>query len=405
VSDPDSEAGQPGALDGIRVVEIGLLVQGPQAASMLGDLGAEVIKVALPGFGDQARWIPASASERRSGYYVGCNRGKRSITLDVRTPAGRDAFLRLADTADVVISNFKPGTMESWGVGYEQLAARNPGVVYGAGSTFGSRGTDALREGADIAGQAAGGLISTTGRDGDDPTPVGVTISDHISSQHLAAGLLAALFARTRSGRGQKVEVSLLGGQIYAQASEYTAYLMSGEVPGRSNRGHPLINGLYGVLPTKDGHIAVVGVLPAARPTFAELVGMPGLFDDPRFAPPLIPADHKQQLFDLLTPAFAARTTAEWAAALREAGVRYAEVRDYAAVVADPQARENGYLVDVVHPEWGPITVVGSPLQMSETPPRPGVVAPALGAHTEEVLLELGYSWDEIGELRKAAAI
>jgi crotonobetainyl-CoA:carnitine CoA-transferase CaiB-like acyl-CoA transferase len=185
-----------GALDGIRVVEAGLLVQGPQAAATLGAWGADVVKVELPGFGDQARWLPVAPGDSRSAYFVACNRGKRSVTLDLRVATGREVFLRLAEVSDVVVTNFTPGTMEGWGLGYDELAARNPGVVYASGSTFGPIGPG--REGADLSGQAAGGLISTTGREGGEPTPIGATIADHIASQNLVSGILAALLARVR---------------------------------------------------------------------------------------------------------------------------------------------------------------------------------------------------------------
>ena len=179
-----------GALDGIRVLDIGLLVQGPQAALTMADMGADVIKIELPRLGDQGRWLPAAADDPRPPWFIGCNRGKRSVTLDLRKPDGAEAFLKLADTADVVISNFKPGTLEGWGVGFEDAAARNPRIIYGMGSTLGPKGPFAEREGADLAGQAAGGLISTTGVTGGEPTPVGATIADHIGAQNLTAGVL-----------------------------------------------------------------------------------------------------------------------------------------------------------------------------------------------------------------------
>ena len=184
------EMGQ--ALEGIRVIDLGILVQVPQAAQLLGDLGADVIKVELPELGDQARWIPVSLEDRRAPYFEGCNRGKRSITLDLRNDAGRGVFFRLLDTADVVISNFLTGTLENWGLGYEVLAERNPRVILGCGSTFGPVGRDAGRKGADIAGQASGGLIRSAGSGPEDMGPVGITIADHIGSQNLANGVLAA---------------------------------------------------------------------------------------------------------------------------------------------------------------------------------------------------------------------
>jgi crotonobetainyl-CoA:carnitine CoA-transferase CaiB-like acyl-CoA transferase len=391
-----------GALDGIRVVEAGLLVQGPQAAATLGAWGADVIKVELPGFGDQARWLPVGPGDPRSAYFIACNRGKRSLTVDLRTAPGRDVFLRLADTADVIVTNFKPGTMEEWGLGYDSVAERNPRVVYATGSSFGPLGPDAGREGADLSGQAAGGLISTTGVDGGDPTPIGATIADHVASQNLVAGILAALIARSRTGRGQRIDGSLLGGQIWAQASEYKAYLLTGRMTGPANRGNPLIPGLYGIFRTSDGWIAVVGVVGAARDVFYQTVGCPELAE--RFSQPLYSEEDKANLFPLLDAAFSRRTTGEWCQILGAAGLRYAPVRDHAEVVADPGVWENGYLAQVEGPT-GAIAVVGSPVRFSDTPARSAASAPELGQHTEEVLLEIGYSWEEIADLSSKGAI
>jgi crotonobetainyl-CoA:carnitine CoA-transferase CaiB-like acyl-CoA transferase len=387
-----------GALDGLKVVEAGLLVQGPQAAATLGEWGADVIKVELPGFGDQSRWLPVQPGDGRSAYFIGCNRGKRSVTADLRTPDGRDVFLRLAEWADVVITNFAPGTMESWGLGYDDVAARNPRVVYAAGSTFGTEGTDATREGADLSAQAAGGLISTTGRDGQEVTPVGATIADHIAGQNIVGGVLAALFARERTGAGQRVTTSLLGGQIWAQASEYTGCLLRGSPAGRSNRGHPLIPGLYAIFKTADGWIAVVGIVGPLRQTFFETIGRPDLGE--RFAQPLYWDAEKAELFPLLDEVFETATTAEWCERLSAAGLRHAPVRDHGEVVADPNVWANGYLVNVDGTD-----VVAAPVAFSATPAQTSAVAPELGQHTEEVLLELGYSWDDITRLQGAGAI
>jgi CoA:oxalate CoA-transferase len=388
-------------LHGIRVVEAGLHVQGPQAAATLSDWGADVVKVELPGFGDQSRWLPISPDDPRSAFFLACNRGKRSVTIDLRVPSGRQVFLRLVETADVVITNFKPGTMEAWGLGYHDVAARHPGVVYATGSTFGEIGPGAQREGADLSGQAAGGLISTTGVDGAEPTPLAVTIADHIASQNLVGGILAALLARSRTGSGQRVDTSLLAGQIWAQASEYTAYLLSGRVAGRANRGHPLIPGLYGIFPTRDGWIAVVGVVGRARHIFFETIGAPELAQ--RFPEPLYWDVRKAELFGLLDVVFRRRTTQEWCGLLEAAGLRHAPIRDHAQVAADPSVWENGYLVKVEGLSGGE-AVVASPVRFSHTPARSGATAPELGQHTEEVLLEIGYSWDEIHALADEGA-
>jgi len=394
------------ALDGVRVVEAGLLVQGPQAAAMLGLLGAEVIKVELPNIGDQSRWLPVAPAhgDFRSAFFIACNRGKRSLSLDLRNERGREAFLRLIETADVLITNFQPGTMDGWGLGYDVLSARNPGLVYAAGSAFGALGPDASRTGADLSAQASGGLIHGTGTDDGEPTPVAVTIADHISSQNLVVGILAALFARNATGRGQRVDVSLLGSQIWAQASEYTYFLLRGSVPGRSNKGHPMIGAIYGIFPTSDGWIAVVGVIGPQRAAFYELLGRPELTDDARFGSPLLDEPQKAELFPILSDAFRARTTDDWCALLAAADIRHAPVRDYAAVAADPQVWENGYLSAVAADDGTEVRVVGSPIMLSESPAQVAAAAPELGQHTEEVLLELGYSWDDIGELRDAGA-
>ena len=394
-----------GALEGIRVVDVGLLVQGPQAGQTLRDLGAEVIKVELPGLGDMARWIPISMEDLRTPYFEACNRGKRSITIDLRVDEGANIFRKLVDTADVLVANFKPGTLEAWGLSYEALSESNPGLIYAMGSTFGPEGKGADREGADLAGQAAGGLISTTGSDGEPPTPVGATIADHIGSMNMTVGILAALFSRNVTGKGQRIDVSLLGGQIYAQASEYTAYLMTGEVPGRSNGGHPLLPMAYGVLETADGYIALVGVLPDKRQALYEAAGVPELIEDERFAPIIYTTEIRQELFRLLADGFKAKTTDEWAAILDRIEVRYAPVNDYEQAASDPLVITNKYIVELEDFNGETRRVVGSPIKMSDTPTSPSASAPELGQHTEEILIELGYSWEQIGEMRDLQAI
>lgn len=391
-----------GALDGLKVLEAGLIVQGPQAAATLRDWGAEVVKVELPGFGDQSRWLLTPEGDGRSPYFIAVNRGKRSVTVDLRQPAGRDVFLRLVEWADVVITNFMPGTMEAWGLGYEECAARNPGVIYATASTFGPVGPDAAREGADLAGQAAGGLISTTGTDGGDPTPVGAAVADAIGAMNLVAGILAALLARGTTGRGQRVDTSLVGGMIWAQAAEMTSYLLTGRVPGRANHGNSLIAGLYSIYPTADGWLALVGVVGPDRARFYSLVGRPDLAD--AFPSPMYSVADKAVLFEELAGVFRTRTTAEWGAVLTEAGIRHAAVRDYAEIAGDPGVRENGYIRPASE-VGGDADVVCPPVRFSVTPAAAAGSAPELGQHTEEVLIELGYTWDDIARLQEEEAI
>lgn len=394
-----------GALDGIGVLDVGQLVQGPQAAQMLADLGADVVKIELPGVGDLSRYLPVGTGDRRSGFFHGCNRGKRSVAIDLRTAEGKEVFWRLVETADVVIANFKAGTLEEWGLGYEEAAKRNPRIVYGLGSLFGPSGPGATREGADLAAQAAGGLISTTNGAGTEPTPVGATIADHMASQNLVAGVLAALLARERTGAGQRVDVSLLGGQIWAQASEYTSYFLSGEVPARAEGGHPFVRSGYGIFPTSDGHIAMVGIPAKRRGEFFETVGLPEMATDERFLDQRMSEDANRAFRDALAPVLSQRTTAEWCELFEAGNWRFAPVNDYEAAAADPHLIENRYIFEADHPEWGRVRTVGSPISMSQTPPTPGQISPELGAHTDEVLSAAGFSSDEIDALRASGAI
>jgi crotonobetainyl-CoA:carnitine CoA-transferase CaiB-like acyl-CoA transferase len=307
------------------------------------------------------------------------------------------------DTADVMISNFVPGTLDRWDLGYETLAERNPRLVYATGSTFGPVGRDAGERGADIAGQAASGLLLRTGPS--DPTPIGATIVDTMGAQSMVNGILAALYARDRTGRGQRVDVSLVGSALFAQASELTYTAITGRNPREVDRGHPIIPHIYGVFPSADGFVAIVGVYPEARAPFFELLGLPELTRDERFMAPFLSPEVRHELFDRVAPAFRTRTTAEWVPALRAIEIRCAPVREYTELLQDQSLFENGYLTRVEHPEWGELVAPGSPIRLSETPARPGRLPPELGQHTEEVLLELGLSWDDIGALREAGAI
>jgi len=394
-----------GALQGIKVIEVGLLIQGPQAAALLADMGADVIKVELPGIGDQGRYIFLGDGDLRSAIFIGCNRGKRGLTLDLRHEQGANIFKKLTETADIVISNFKPGTLDEWGLGYEDLAAINPRIIWAAGSTFGPVGPDAAREGADLAGQSAGGLISTTGSDGDPPTPVGAFIADHIGSLNMVSGILAALHARHESGHGQRIEVSLVGGQIWAQASEYTHYLLTGNIPGRSNFGHPLVPAAYRIFQTSDGWIGLIGLSAEAKDVFFALVGRPEMALDPRFDALLVSPEELKSLVGELEPIFLERTTDEWCELLQEAGARFAPVRNYAEVVADEGVWENDYFVEIKDDAGQSQRVVGTPIRMSETPLQPSAIAPDLGQHSEEILKEAGYSAADIEEFRTAGTV
>ena len=292
------------------------------------------------------------------------------------------------------------------GIGYDQLAAVNPRIVFGAGTAYGLEGEAAKRKGADIGAQAAGGLMRAT-PDGDvEPGAVGVTIADHIASQNMVNGVLAALLARERTGRGQKIETSLLGGQIYAQASEYTATALLGrDLPAPTFGGHPVIFGLYGVVPTADGAIALVGITPGDRAEFFSLIGRPELAGVERFMVNEIRGEVRDELFAAIGEATRARTTAEWGERITNPDIRWAPVLGRRETAADPDLHAAGYFYREAHPEWGEVTMVGHPIRFSDTPARHGGAVPELGQHTEEILLETGRDWDEITALRERGAI
>jgi CoA:oxalate CoA-transferase len=394
-----------GCLTGIRVLDFSIVVQGPQCAVMLADLGAEVIKIERRDYGDLARGLPISVTDRRSAYFYALNRGKRSVTLDITRPEGVEVVLKLIETADVMISSFRPGVLDRLGLGYEACAAVNPRLIYATASALGPKGPDAERPGVDLVAQAMGGLISTIGQDGEFPSPVGAVIGDSAGGQNLCIGILAALFARANTGRGQRVDASLIGGQIWAQAGELSYQLIGGVTLGRANRGHPAIPLLYRVFRTADGHMVMAGVTDNEWPDFVKAIERPELAHDPRFTSAMLRARHMKELFAILEPLFETRTTADWCERMRIADQRFGPVNDYTAVADYDQLYANSYLRKVNHPEWGPIKAIGNPITLSDTPAAPQDWAPELGQHTEEVLLTAGYTWEQIEQFREQELI
>jgi len=396
----------PGALDGIRVLDLTIWQQGTSASAMLADLGADVVKIEDPSGGDPGRglWRIEKAGGL-SGYFQALNRGKRSVALDLKRPDGRNVCLRLAEAADVFLTNFRPGVCDRLGLGYADVAQLNPGIVYACASGYGRDGPDARAGGFDILGQARGGLMAVTGEPDGFPKNSGAPIADQVGGMMAAFGILAALLHRERTGEGQQVDVSLLGSVMALQSFNITAYLLSGDLPRRFPRGGN--SPFWNVYQGSDGrYFALAMLLNRGWRETCEAIGRPELERDERFAGyrDRVGAN-AAELIAIFDEAFATRPADEWVRALNERGVFCARVQDYEEIARDPQVLANEYIVDVPREDGPPVRMVSTPVQLSKTPARVRGLAPELGQHTEEVLLEAGYTWDEIAALRGAGAI
>jgi crotonobetainyl-CoA:carnitine CoA-transferase CaiB-like acyl-CoA transferase len=402
----------PGPLAGVRVIEIAQEIQGPYAAMLLADLGADVIKLELPKTGDlsrymRVRWVagPDARHAEFSPYFLAMNRGKRSATLDLKNPSGRDAARRLLARADVLLTNYRPGVLERLGLGWAELARANPRLIYASGSSWGPRGPWRERPSRDTLAQAASGLMAKTGPEDGAPQPAGALIGDHSGALSLALGVLAALYAREKSGRGQTVDASIFGTVLALQAFEFGYTSVSGVETPRAGRGHQFLRGAWGAFRTRDGWLCLAGVDDKRWPAFCRILGIEALRADPKLETSATRNYAGDRLRDALDAAFPARTSAEWLELLAEADVLAGPVLAYADLVDHEQALTNGYVTEIDQPEIGRVKMVGNPVQLGDTPLDTTRPAPELGQHTEEVLLEAGLDWDEIAALREAGAI
>jgi CoA:oxalate CoA-transferase len=398
-------------LEGIKVIEIAQEIQGPFAGLFLADLGAEITKVENRETGDLSRFLlaallggPQTKNANVSHYFIAMNRGKRSITVDLKKKAGVEIVKRLVATHDVILTNYRPGVLDRLGLGYEDVRKLNPKIVYAQASSWGPRGPWVSRPSRDTLAQAASGLMSKTGMESDPPLAAGAAIADQTGALTLAGGVLAALFARERTGKSQRVDASIYGTMIAAQTFELVYGSMTGEEPARAGRGHPFLHGVWGAFRTKDGFICIAGVDDQRWPDFCRIMGIQKIQDDPEF-------DNATRNFrgakieKMLDGIFPNKTTREWLAELTAADILVTEVATHQQVIHSEQARANGYLLDLDHPVAGKMTVTGCPVSLNGEIATEANPPPEHGQHTEEILLELGYSWEEIGALREAEAI
>lgn len=391
-------------LEGMVVLDATQIMAGPFCTLLLADMGADVIKVERPDGGDDTRRMGPPFVAGESAAFLAMNRNKRSLALDLKREEGRDLFRRLARRADVLVENFRPGTMEKLGLGYEALCEIHPGIIYCSVSGFGRTGPYRLRGGFDLVAQGMSGLISCTGHPGGPPTKVGVPISDLNAGMYAAYGILCAYVHRLRTGRGQLVDTSLLEGAIAYTFWESAIFFATGRNPEPMGSAHRL-NAPYQVFRTKDGSLSVGAATQGTWEMLCQAIGRPDLPADPRFRENAARIAHYQELAAILEEIFQQDTTAHWLGRLEEAGVPAGPIFTLAEVYADPHVRAREMVVEVEHPVAGRVQNIGIPVKLSGTPGRIARPAPTLGQHTDEVLAWLGLEKAAISRLREAGVV
>jgi CoA:oxalate CoA-transferase len=392
-------------LEGIRVIDLTIWQQGTYATAMLADLGADVIKVEECAAGDPGRGAWVVPGLGLSSYFEAHNRSKRSIALDLKHPDGRASLLRLIETADIFINNFRIKAIERLGLDYVSLSQVNPTLVYVQASGFGPEGPDADAGAFDFLAQARGGFASTNGEADDPPLPAQVPIADQVGALHAAIAALTGIVSRNLTGAGMKLDTSLLGSQISLQSFDINSYLFTGKLRGRTYRGgsRPFWRLYLG----GDGKWFVIGMLlDRAWPELCALVAREDLLDDERFDSFTKRAGtNAPVLIEILDEVFATAPARHWVDELNAVGMFAALVQDYEEVAADPQAVANGYVHEVETRDGQRVRMTGIGITADGEPMTVRAVAPHHGEHTEEVLLEAGFSWDEITTLRERGAI
>ncbi len=405
----------PAALSGVRVLDLSRVLAGPWCTQTLADLGADVIKVERPGAGDDTRaWGPPfmaaadGSATRESAYYLGTNRNKRSMTVDIARPEGQALIRELVQQCDVFVENFKVGDMARYGLDYASLSAIQPRLVYCSITGFGQTGPYKDRAGYDYAIQGMGGLMSVTGerddRPGGGPQKVGVAVADLFTGLYSTIGILAALRHAQATGRGQHLDMALLDCQVAMLANLSANYLVSGKTPQRMGNAHPNIVP-YQVFEASDGYLILAVGNDSQFAKFCDVAGLSELPNDPRFATNASRVQHREQLVALLAERFRTRTRAQWLDALESAKVPAGPINNLAEVFDDPQVGHRGIVQVVDHPDQPAQRLVTSPIRMSATPATQRRPPPRLGEHTAEVLSELGVDAERLIALRAAGVI
>ncbi len=376
----------------IRVLDLTQVMAGPFCCQLLGDMGADVIKVEPPGTGDSARHgMGFSMKGEDTAAFLAVNRNKRSIALDLKDERHLQAFHRLAGTADVLVENFRPGVCARLGIDYETLSEANPGLIYASISGFGQTGPSAMRAGYDLIAQGMSGVMSVTGEAGGEPVKCGIPISDLSSGLFCAFAILSAYVSRQETGRGQSIDTSLFEGALALSIWETAELWATGRVPQPLGSAHRL-TAPYQALRTRDGYVTVGGNTQRLWARLCGVIGRDDLVEDERFATNDARMTNRAALEAELEAALEQRTTGAWLELLLEAGVPAGPIYDYRQVFEDPHTHAREMMVEMEHPVEGTIRGLGIPFKLSETPGRIRRAAPLLGEHTEEILSELGCS-------------
>jgi len=393
-------------LEGVRVLDLTRVLAGPYCTMMLGDLGADVLKVERPGAGDDVRaWGPPFAPGGESAYFLCVNRNKRSITIDLKTSPGQDLVRELARRCEVLVENFKTGTLDEMGIGYEALRGVNPGLIYCSITGFGTTGPYADLPGYDLIAQAMGGIMSITGEVSGEPMKVGVPIVDISTGMFSAVAILAALRVKERTGQGQRIDMALLDSQIAWLGNVAGNYLVGGQPARRLGNAHPNITP-YEVFPTRDGHVALAVGNEGQWRRFCQVAGAPHLAEDPLFRTNADRVRNREKLVPVMAEVMRRRTSQEWMDLLRADDIPCGPIQTVDRALNDPQVLARGMVVEARHPTAGPVKLVASPLKLCETPPAVRLPPPTLGQHTEEILREmLGLAPQAIADLRDQKVI
>lgn len=393
-----------GPLQGIKVLELSRTLAGPFASMLLADMGADVLKVEQPGVGDETRGYSPPEIAGESTYYLSLNRNKKGMTLNLKTDEGKEIVRRLVADSDILIENFRNGTMEKLGLGYKELKEINPRLVYCAVSGFGRTGPMKDEPAYDLVLQGFGGLMSVTGEAGSPPVKVGYSIVDLTTGLYASLGVMMALWVREKTDKGQYVEASLLESIVSLQTYLAQGVMATGIAPKRMGSAHPNI-APYQAFETKDGYVIIAIPNDWLWKKMCDALGLDELKNNPKFSVNANRVKYRTELINLMTFFSKSKTTQEITDKLREAGVPGGPINDIAQILAEPQIKERDMIVEVEHPTIGMLKMLGIPIKLSETPGSVRIAPPLLGQHTSEVLEHLGYSAEDIVYLKEKGVI